>query len=140
MSYSNIANASPCLSVDSLNCVDRVYYDFVERDLDADCLAQCPLECDSVDYSFTVSSSAYPSVYFYDLYKDRLPMVSSYDEFKESLATIKIYYPALSYTKLSELPKTSVVDLLSSIGGTLGLYIGISFLSLVEIVEILLES
>jgi hypothetical protein len=72
------------------------------------------------------------------MYKEYLG-VYDYEMLKKSLYRIYIYYPSMGYISLTEYPKTSVIDLLSSIGGTLGLYIGISFLSLIECVEILLE-
>ena len=49
----------------------------------------------------------------------------TYDEVKDRLLFLNIYYPKLSYIKISESPKTSIIDLLSNLGGTLGLYVGI---------------
>ncbi len=45
----------------------------------------------------------------------------------------------LKYTEISEIPKTSPVDLLSSIGGSLGLFLGLSFLSFIQVLEIVVE-
>ncbi len=45
----------------------------------------------------------------------------------------------MEYTKLSEMPKIEPFDLISNIGGILGLFIGCSFVSLFELVEIFLE-
>ena len=52
---------------------------------------------------------------------------------------VAVYYPRSKYTIISELPKMSPFDLVSSVGGTLGLFVGLSFFTLVEMVEILLE-
>lgn len=52
---------------------------------------------------------------------------------------IKIYYASLDYIELSQVPKTSQSDLVSSIGGTLGLFLGASFLSFIEFFELLTE-
>ena len=40
-------------------------------------------------------------------------------------------------TVMSEQPKTTLSDLISTIGGILGLFTGFSFLSLVELLEII---
>ena len=45
----------------------------------------------------------------------------------------------MTYTLMLELPKIKIVDLVANLGGILGLFIGISFLSFVEILEIILE-
>ena len=63
----------------------------------------------------------------------------TYDQLKDRTVALNIYYSNLNYVLISESPKTSMNDLMSNVGGTLGLYIGISFLSLIEIVEILCE-
>ena len=63
----------------------------------------------------------------------------TYDQLKERSIYLNIFYSNLNYLQISESPKTSLNDLMSNVGGTLGLYIGISFLSLIEIVEIVCE-
>ena len=60
-------------------------------------------------------------------------------DFKKNILSLTIYYPDLSYTKISESPKLSTSNLISNIGGTMGLYVGISLLSLVEIIELIIE-
>ena len=41
---------------------------------------------------------------------------------------------------MSEIPKTSIVDLFSTIGGELGLFLGMSILSFIQIIQILCEA
>ena len=53
--------------------------------------------------------------------------------------SFNVYYDALEYTLISEKPQTLLVDLVSNIGGLLGIFIGISFLSILEIFEFLFE-
>jgi len=45
----------------------------------------------------------------------------------------------MKYTAVSQHPKMEAFDLISSIGGILGFYTGMSFLSFFEIVEVLTE-
>ena len=49
------------------------------------------------------------------------------------------HFKNLEYTSIEQLAKMSLSDLISNIGGNLGLFIGISFLSFAEIIEILIE-
>ena len=60
-------------------------------------------------------------------------------EMKDDLVFISIYYVKKSYELIKQIPKMQPFDLVSSVGGTLSLFIGISFLTLVEIIEILFE-
>jgi hypothetical protein len=138
LNYRRLFNSSPCRTRATISCAETQYFEFVSNEISHECLDQCPLECDSVSYELTLSSSDFPSRFVYERYKSFFPM-SEYELFKKMSVSVNIYYPSLEYSKLTELPKTSVIDLFSSIGGTLGLYIGISFLSLIELVEIVME-
>jgi hypothetical protein len=61
------------------------------------------------------------------------------DRAKESVVRINIFYDSLSYTLSTESPKMDVVSLLSNIGGNLGLFLGVSLISLCELIEALIE-
>ena len=52
---------------------------------------------------------------------------------------ILVYYESLKYTLISQQPKTQLLNLIPNIGGALGLFIGISFLSFIEIIELFIE-
>ena len=58
---------------------------------------------------------------------------------RESVVSLNVYYNSLSYTLATESPKLNIISLLSNIGGSLGLFMGVSFLSLVEILALLLD-
>ena len=62
-----------------------------------------------------------------------------YDSLKRNLVQIWVSYSELGYDRYVEIAKTEVIDLVSNIGGTLGLFLGMSFLSIVEILDILLQ-
>lgn len=55
------------------------------------------------------------------------------------VTTVVLQYTDTSYLERSETPKLTVFTLVSNIGGTMGLFIGIRFLSLVEILEYFTE-
>jgi hypothetical protein len=52
---------------------------------------------------------------------------------------LRVYYQSLKYTSITQIPKTKVFDLISNLGGTLGLFIGVSFVTLFEFGELLIE-
>jgi hypothetical protein len=52
---------------------------------------------------------------------------------------LTFFYESLSYTVIDQIPKMNMLDLISNIGGNLGLFIGVSFLSFAEIIELFIE-
>ena len=58
---------------------------------------------------------------------------------KENLLKVSIRLDSLGYTQISKSEKTTFENLISSIGGTLGCFLGASLLSLVEIGEVMLN-
>ena len=81
------------------------------------CTKQCPEECNSVKFNTHVLNS--------QSYNNRLELV--------------VYFSALSNLKLNQVPKMSLFVLVSTIGGSLSLFIGLEFLSIIEISQILIE-
>ena len=57
----------------------------------------------------------------------------------KSIRSLNIFYNTLSYTLTSESPKMDIVSLCASIGGHLGLFMGISVFSLGEILQVIIE-
>ena len=51
---------------------------------------------------------------------------------------LNVFYDDLSTTYTTELPALTAVSLFGNIGGNLGLFIGISILTFIEIVELLI--
>jgi len=78
------------------------------------CLNNCPDECNSVLYT-----TAY-----------------IYNGNTLGYTTVNIYYEDFSYILNSETPKITFYNLLGSIGGLFGLFLGCSFVSLIEILEL----
>ena len=81
------------------------------------CDQYCPLVCDSISY--LVSDNNYMN--------------------NDDLTSIVVFYQSLQYTLITQHPKTETFDFISSVGGILGLFIGISFVSLFEIGEVFIE-
>ncbi len=71
--------------------------------------------------------------------KSTFPRYSTYEELRTKFLPIRFYYNEFKYTLISEKPETESFKFISDIGGILGLFLGISFLSLIEIFEIIYE-
>jgi hypothetical protein len=84
------------------------------------CFDYCPLECESMRFEILVSSNW-----------------AKYDNY--NTFNIHVFYDELKYTWISQKPKIEFIALISNIGGSLGLFLGTSFISCLELFEILVE-
>ena len=57
----------------------------------------------------------------------------------ENMISFTVYYENLDYTVIDQVAQMKVFDLITNIGGNIGLFIGISFLSFAEFIELLVE-
>ena len=135
--------SSVCIS-NITNCTMDVYNEF---DYEANCSKQCPLECETTSFSLSEKACQYTMLDSDMHYKEGLEnllndsnIASRTDaELNEKIIWLGINYEDLSYTQISQIPKTTLPDLISNIGGILGVFLGLSLLSFVEILEFLLE-
>ena len=87
---------------------------------DSVCDQECPKECGSTKFDERVDNFEYTS------------------HPNDSLS-IHVYYSDLSYIMISQTPKTTRFSLLNEIGGALSLFVGVTFLSLLEFFEYFFE-
>lgn len=95
-----------------------------------------------------MSQSAFPTEWYYNMsissdynpeISERIAKIKSYTEARNYYLSFHIYYSDLSYTFIEEGPYWDLFLLLSNIGGNLGLFVGMSFLSFVEIFELIFQ-
>ena len=104
------------------------YSKFVRGENKKICTPLCPLECDTIKYDTSISFTKFSENEYFALF-DLNGSVNN-------LISIDIYYENLEYTSIIQLPKMDIFDLISNIGSNLSLFIGVSFLSFAEIIEI----
>jgi hypothetical protein len=135
----------PCLNLSQYECMTK---QFITHDHTLKCLEECPLECESVSYDLQSSSLEYPSIQYFNTFKRDTSFsilhqnqfnlnLSTYEQFKECFLAVNIFYPFLQYNKITIAPKLTVIDLISQIGGSLGMFLGFSLFHFVEVGEIL---
>lgn len=105
------------------------------------CNNECPQECDSEEFSFTLSTSKFPTDIYQNIVLDKLsksPLLNfSKVNIEKDVALVKIYFDELKYTLIDQIPKMDTESLISSIGGSLGLFMGLSICSFMELLELL---
>ena len=61
------------------------------------------------------------------------------EDLRETMVQFSVFYTDFYYTHISQIPKVQLVDLVGEFGGLLGLFVGMSFLSFGELIEVLIE-
>ena len=149
---SSLQNQIPCTNSTQLKCLYTLLPN-IALDLklySEKCLSsnECPLECDTNSFDTQLTSLEYPSLSLYDLMSnsDRIINVtqlkygidlSTHDLYKKYYYSLNFYYSSMKYTYISETPQMTLVGLLANLGGSLGMFLGLSVFSLLEVIEIL---
>ena len=109
------------------------------------CSHLCPLECDQYSYEIFHTPHKVTGTGKVNEFNDLdyvysfLPDFQTYENVSKSYFLINAYYEDSKYILISQQPKIELFDLVSNLGGILGLFIGFSFISLLEIIEVLAE-
>ena len=128
---------------DMKKCIAKYLVNFRKNLMYDKCNAFCPLECDSISYvinSYTTKLQNTGNISY--LIKENYPYYknfTSYEEVNKNFVAFRLFYKELKYRRINQKPKIETFKLISDIGNIFGLFLGISFLSIVEIIEILFE-
>lgn len=108
----------------------------------------CPIECESFQYDFEISTAEYPTRNQAKLMmasladelnanqtKTRIPTNLSYEKIKERFASFHVRFDSLSIDEKIEEPAVPFMQFIANIGGTVGLFLSVSFLTIMEILE-----
>ena len=127
-----IESAIPCSTVDDVNKLRILENNYA--DISKECILKCPVQCDSLEYNYIISQANLPNILELDPSEYNL---SKIDRYRDSHLSLNIYYNSFYYTVIEEVVKIEMVDLISGIGGIIGLFIGCSVLSIAEIFELI---
>lgn len=142
--FNKLESLSPCHTTEENRCNLKYHIVFYFNMSKILCTTDCPVECNSIDYQYKLSFSTYPSKpYAEALIEDNLMNFSEmnksdYEDLQTKIVKFNVYYDNFDFENYYEVAKMSPYDLLAYIGGTLGLFIGASFLSFIEIIEFIL--
>lgn len=133
-----ILNATPCYTKELFRAISKIKLNFTK------CFDYCPFECKSVTYEISMSYGDYPSWnYFTDLvvrnkkvWNIEIENMTFFNLYRTSVASIFVYFDDLKYTDISNSPTMLLPDLIANIGGTIGLFVGVSILSFAEFIEL----
>ena len=146
--FVSLVNSDYCETDSQINCMSRVIFEKFPRNnfIQKHCLPLCPLECNRTEYHTSLSTSQLLGEKLYDLIESNINLTADFltrpfnlNTAKESVVEVGIFYDSVSYTISTETEKFDLVALLASIGGHLGLFLGVSIFSICEMIEVLIE-
>lgn len=87
------------------------------------CSPYCPLECNTITYDYSLSFVSLTNVRTIRnmVHDGRTVVPDGYTS--QDIVTFYVYYEDTTYSSISEIPKMELVDLVSSMGGLLGLFL-----------------
>ena len=132
------------ISTEMKTCAKN-YLNFLDSKLLFYCNKYCPLECDTYSYDFVLNtqSKTLTGKIIADTsnvgFGFKYPEFNTYDNYSRTFFGISVYYEELKYTLIKQEPKIELFGLISNIGGTLGLFLGFTFITVLEIFEYITE-
>ncbi|CAH1252653.1 ASIC3 [Branchiostoma lanceolatum] len=97
----------------------------------------CPVPCSMTSYTTSVSYAGWPNKHTREYVGPSLGMETSY--MGDNAVVFSVYYEKLNYQKIRQLKAMDGGQLSSNLGGMMGLFLGASVLSLLEVCEYLLR-
>lgn len=133
----DLAGVKPCIKYS--DCFNKYLQSF---DYDVSC--HCPTECEKNGFKTLKESANMPENDFHKLKAKAIEkghdFTNKSDEYlKTEMLNLFIYYETMEQTVIDQSPQTTVSDLISNVGGTLGLFLGLSIISFVEIGQLIVD-
>ena len=132
-----------CNSLSSINCMKSYINNFSMSDGLHICKAICPFECFQTEFEISSHKALYPTLSYIDTlfsYAQSQNLNLNYSEVSQAFAKVNIYYPSMQLKTTTQTAQMQISSLLATIGGNLGLFLGMSFLTFAELLEILFNT
>ncbi|XP_063437774.1 FMRFamide-activated amiloride-sensitive sodium channel-like [Mytilus trossulus] len=139
----------PCLSETERVCLAQLEADLKGRTLEC---PECVKPCQETQFGKSFSARNWPTDEYANVLMEgvceKLPkqacdqMASKGNDYRalgHNFVKIKIYFEDLNYELIEETPEIEVQQFASDVGGAIGLWIGLSIISMFELFQLMLE-
>ena len=142
----SLFNVETCITNSQINCSYNFFMHNYIMLIQDTCIGLCPTECNATIYQTTSNYNRLKGDLLADYINQNARLSSDFlnktidsETASKSVVSVNIFYESLSYKITTESPKMDLVSLLASIGGNLGLFLGVSLFSLCEMIQVLIE-
>jgi len=125
-----------------LTCINNYLKSFRNDEQFEKCSAYCPLECDTVSLTISNYIELFPvsgPISNKSKNDHSIERFNTYEEVNRHFLVLNVFYKEFKYTYIGQEARTEGFTFASNVGGILGLFLGISFMSFLEIAEILID-
>lgn len=137
--------AKVCSDILEVECIQEVTQRYERGELG--CSKSCPQRCSHLSYRTSISSSSWSSNYVNQIQKlmrrdkdsNFASMGRNKDMLRDNFLRINIYFEELNMEKITYSEYYLIENLMSDIGGQLGLWIGVSVITIAEMLKLLLD-
>jgi len=135
-----------CNTNSKLSCANQVRDRFDTTPISASCSSYCPAPCSYATYDTQASSSGYPTSYYYSILastpnlQNKFQSVSLNESVvRGAVLKVNVFYDSLNYLTLIDSQTVTIPSLFGTVGGNLGLFLGMSILTLFEILDLIFK-
>ncbi|XP_070537189.1 acid-sensing ion channel 1C-like [Ptychodera flava] len=125
-----------CTASQTHHCAHQTLVDFVDGHLDVDC--SCADPCTVEDYPHVITMAKLRPAFIEKMFHDTEHNMTE-EYIQENVIVLSIFYEGLNLQTITQLPDTDVIVLVSQIGGNMGLCLGASILTILELLEFALD-
>jgi hypothetical protein len=144
---STIPNSIPCDEYSLANCSYPTFLDFYLSNKSVLCFDECPENCFTIEYGLSLSYLDFPTKFYSDFligfdkikYPNTSRNFSSHEQVKSTTLAFNVFFDDISHTIIEDHPVTSIEKVVADLGGFMGLCVGTSLLTCVEIFDLLIN-
>ena len=123
--------ANECTIANVRLCLQKPNLDF------SYCNNRCKKPCRYTKYAYKWSSAFFPNNYGFELLQLLRRKAETKDTASKRYLQLNVYPETLDTTYISQRPRYEFFDIFSNIGGLMGLCLGISLITFLEVIEFL---
>ncbi|XP_050416627.1 acid-sensing ion channel 4 [Patella vulgata] len=126
--YTDYGNDTLCSLRELSTCYnkERDYFNQMSNKL-----CNCPKPCESTSYEVQLSTAYYPSRVMQNI----LELAYNVSDWSTNYAEVRIFYENLVETESSQVPVYNLDNILATLGGQMGIFLGASVLTISEFLE-----
>jgi hypothetical protein len=143
--YLDLYNVS-CKNNAESYCANMIPYNGQLGTSVTNCIPKCPLECNSTQITHELTSQTFAGIGYAFIANQTSSILSDFNSSKiddasasNKFVQLHLFYDSLVFTSSVDSPSMDIVAFLGNIGGTIGLFLGISVLSVCELIHVLFE-
>ena len=121
---------NPCTLEESYFCMDSKYNEYFQH-------CNCLRPCTQTTYAMKLSSLQLPSPMVVKHAEKRNFTYQTKEDIQRNMIHMNVYFSSLQYTKTEQVPTFTLDELVANLGGLLGLLLGASILTMIELFEYL---